>query len=99
MDSLNCNCLSIFTKNSIDLIGLFTCNLKVLSPCQNSILSGNWIDSGCWVALNAICGEGTVDVVAESFVVDKEIWVISLIFVGQTLKFFSGKVEVQHGKS
>jgi len=96
VDSLNCNCLSIFTENSIDLIGLFTCDLKVLSSCQNGIFSCNWIDSGCWVALDAICGESTVDVVAESLVIDKEIWVISLIFVSQALKFFFGKVEVQH---
>jgi len=83
MDSLDDNCLSVLIENSIDFIGLFLSNFKILSSCQNGVISGNWVDNSSWSLLNTICGECTVYIMAESLIIDEEIWVICLIFISK----------------
>ena len=96
MDSLDCNCLSVLSKDASDLIGLFWSNFQVLSSGHNGIFSGDWINGSSWSLLNTVGSEGAVDGVAEGLVVDEEIWVIGLIFVGEALELFSCEVEIQH---
>ena len=81
MNSLDNNCFSVLIEDSIDFVGLFLSDFKVLSSCQNGIFSSHWVDNSSWSLLNTICGKCTVDIVAESLVIDEEIRVISLILI------------------
>jgi hypothetical protein len=98
VNSFNSNSLSIMVKNFSYLLLLIGRYVEVRSSGWHGEIVGDWGHYSGWLLLDAVRGEGCVDVCAERLVVEHDLWIISLVLQSEGVELLGAQVEVEHGE-
>lgn len=96
VNSPNDNSFLVLIEDIGDGVLFLLGHIQVLSSGESGVVLGNSGNNSLWILLNSISGEGRVNAVAESLIVDQKFWVVSSVFIGHLVEFFLSEIEIKH---
>ena len=99
VDSLDLHGLSVLIEDHVCLSNFLVGHTEILLSSKSSVIDSYWSNISCWHLLDTISGEGSIDISAESNVIEHNFWIVGLVLKGKRFQLLESQVEVKHRKN